>query len=253
MSGSGSNHDYYYPRATPPEAESELAGGEPLPEMLQSEYLSNTFPQQNQYWPSTAPQTPAPQMMSPPCHTLPYSTQEVTQLSEAQANSSGKNLRRLLPALPPHDPRSNNTRPNIHSAQGTMALSYPETSLTLWPLHRLATQPHHNDQTTIPPQAPTLNQLRTNNAKYLSESLSPMDLSPQPGPSTHNTELLRCTWPGCRYEGTFNRPKDLERHMETQHTKKSSHECHFEDCDSTYNRKDNLTAHVRRKHSSGRS
>ncbi|KAL4860562.1 hypothetical protein BDV12DRAFT_204914 [Aspergillus spectabilis] len=73
---------------------------------------------------------------------------------------------------------------------------------------------------------------------------SPRDLSPK---------SLKCEWRGCTYTGTFSRPAQLKRHVDTQHIYPGSFICHAPGCDKAFNRKDNLGVHVRQRHESDNS
>ncbi|KAL2835577.1 hypothetical protein BJY01DRAFT_223439 [Aspergillus pseudoustus] len=59
---------------------------------------------------------------------------------------------------------------------------------------------------------------------------------------------LTCEWRGCTYTGTFSRPAQLRRHVDTQHIFPKSFACPAVNCDKTFNRKDNLRLHLRRAH-----
>jgi hypothetical protein len=59
---------------------------------------------------------------------------------------------------------------------------------------------------------------------------------------------FKCKWRGCTYTGTFSRPAQLKRHVDTQHINPGSFACQVPGCAKTFNRKDNLGVHSRKMH-----
>lgn len=57
-----------------------------------------------------------------------------------------------------------------------------------------------------------------------------------------------CKWEGCKYEGSFHRVADLLRHIRTVHISPGSYTCPVAGCLKSFNRRDNLEAHVQRIH-----
>jgi hypothetical protein len=57
-----------------------------------------------------------------------------------------------------------------------------------------------------------------------------------------------CKWEGCKYEGSFRRVADLLRHIRTVHISPGSYTCPVAGCLKSFNRRDNLEAHVQRIH-----
>ncbi|KAJ5945751.1 hypothetical protein N7454_002590 [Penicillium verhagenii] len=66
----------------------------------------------------------------------------------------------------------------------------------------------------------------------------------------HHTSRMagRCQWKDCLCPTIFSRSGDLKRHIETQHTCRTMHRCPLLECESEYNRRDNLRKHWRTKH-----
>lgn len=72
------------------------------------------------------------------------------------------------------------------------------------------------------------------------------------GSARSDPEVLRCQWKDCTYTRAFGRPKDLMRHIETQHVSPKAYKCWFPGCGKEYNRDDNLRVHLRKAHGSSR-
>lgn len=94
-------------------------------------------------------------------------------------------------------------------------------------------------QTTLPPRTPTYDY-----AMLL--ACGEHERSHQPKNSM--SEVLKCHWEGCRYNGTFGRKAELKRHVETQHISPKAYKC--PKCGRPCNRDDNLNGHLRRVHKS---
>ncbi|KAL2867395.1 uncharacterized protein BJX67DRAFT_85162 [Aspergillus lucknowensis] len=69
--------------------------------------------------------------------------------------------------------------------------------------------------------------------------------------STRPASAIKCEWRGCKYTGTFSRPAQLKRHVDTQHISRSSFACSMPGCERVFHRKDNLAEHLRRVHPGG--
>ncbi|KAL2835421.1 hypothetical protein BJY01DRAFT_252658 [Aspergillus pseudoustus] len=69
-----------------------------------------------------------------------------------------------------------------------------------------------------------------------------------PTPGTRPPAILKCEWHGCTYRGTFSRPGQLRRHVNTKHISPGSFVCPVTECGRSFNRKDNLGAHMQRVH-----
>ncbi|KAJ5173653.1 Zinc finger C2H2 [Penicillium coprophilum] len=59
---------------------------------------------------------------------------------------------------------------------------------------------------------------------------------------------LKCNWKHCEYSGGFSQMGALLRHIKTKHISPGLYECPEGDCRKSFNRKDNLTAHIRNVH-----
>ncbi|KAJ5437527.1 Zinc finger C2H2 [Penicillium cf. griseofulvum] len=61
---------------------------------------------------------------------------------------------------------------------------------------------------------------------------------------------LKCKWKHCEYSGGFSQMGALLRHIKTKHISPGLYECPEGECRKSFNRKDNLTAHIRNVHTS---
>ncbi|KAJ5822562.1 Zinc finger C2H2 [Penicillium robsamsonii] len=59
---------------------------------------------------------------------------------------------------------------------------------------------------------------------------------------------LKCKWKHCEYSGGFSQMGALLRHIKTKHISPGLYECPEGECRKSFNRKDNLTAHIRNVH-----
>ncbi|CAG8896907.1 unnamed protein product [Penicillium egyptiacum] len=59
---------------------------------------------------------------------------------------------------------------------------------------------------------------------------------------------LKCKWKHCEYSGGFSQMGALLRHIKTKHISPGLYECHQKECKKSFNRKDNLIAHIRNVH-----
>ncbi|OQE16328.1 hypothetical protein PENFLA_c028G05869 [Penicillium flavigenum] len=59
---------------------------------------------------------------------------------------------------------------------------------------------------------------------------------------------LKCKWKHCEYSGGFSQMGALLRHIKTKHISPGLYECPQEECQKSFNRKDNLVAHIRNVH-----
>lgn len=60
--------------------------------------------------------------------------------------------------------------------------------------------------------------------------------------------LLQCKWEGCTYSRRFSRTADLLRHVGAVHLTRGQYHCPIDAGCKSFNRKDNLTAHMKRRH-----
>ncbi|KAL4922361.1 hypothetical protein BDW62DRAFT_172395 [Aspergillus aurantiobrunneus] len=60
--------------------------------------------------------------------------------------------------------------------------------------------------------------------------------------------MFHCGWEGCADRGSFKRENDLWRHIKGAHVFPRSFICMIENCRASFNRKDNLQEHIRRRH-----
>ncbi|KAJ5699410.1 hypothetical protein N7536_002423 [Penicillium majusculum] len=59
---------------------------------------------------------------------------------------------------------------------------------------------------------------------------------------------LKCKWKHCEYSGGFSQMGALLRHIKTKHISPGLYECPEGECRKSFNRKDNLIAHIRNVH-----
>ncbi|KAJ5201135.1 hypothetical protein N7449_005938 [Penicillium cf. viridicatum] len=59
---------------------------------------------------------------------------------------------------------------------------------------------------------------------------------------------LKCKWKHCEYSGGFSQMGALLRHIKTKHISPGLYECPEGECRRSFNRKDNLIAHIRNVH-----
>ncbi|KGO49076.1 Zinc finger, C2H2 [Penicillium expansum] len=59
---------------------------------------------------------------------------------------------------------------------------------------------------------------------------------------------LKCKWKHCEYSGGFSQMGALLRHIKTKHISPGLYECPEGECRKSFNRKDNLVAHIRNVH-----
>ncbi|OJJ34612.1 hypothetical protein ASPWEDRAFT_42586 [Aspergillus wentii DTO 134E9] len=67
-------------------------------------------------------------------------------------------------------------------------------------------------------------------------------------PPQDDVSRLTCEWKNCNYAGSFRRPAELMRHVQTKHISPRSYKCWKGECKAKFNRKDNLEEHLRRVH-----
>ncbi|KAJ5780215.1 Zinc finger C2H2 [Penicillium paradoxum] len=71
--------------------------------------------------------------------------------------------------------------------------------------------------------------------------------APMIAKSRHGSPL-KCQWKHCEYTGGFSQMAALLRHIKTKHISPGLFECHEGECRKSFNRKDNLVAHIRSIH-----
>ncbi|KAE8313059.1 hypothetical protein BDV41DRAFT_269356 [Aspergillus transmontanensis] len=69
-----------------------------------------------------------------------------------------------------------------------------------------------------------------------------------PKSSVTRTGLYRCEWRACKYPGVFSREAELMRHIRSKHVCPGLYKCPEENRRRSFNRKDNMMEHLRRKH-----
>ncbi|KAK9853467.1 hypothetical protein MYU51_006603 [Penicillium brevicompactum] len=69
--------------------------------------------------------------------------------------------------------------------------------------------------------------------------------------SRASSNAFKCRWERCEYSGGFSGAAALLRHIKTKHICPNTFECPDEQCFRSFNRKDNLVAHMRNVHRGG--
>ncbi|XHG03088.1 hypothetical protein AWENTII_006410 [Aspergillus wentii] len=77
--------------------------------------------------------------------------------------------------------------------------------------------------------------------------------NPKGNLSHKRARRFKCKWEGCPSKPSFNRDVDLLRHVKTIHICPRSYVCYIPGCQKRFNRKDNLTEHIKNYHDMGKS